>query len=254
MATTISYISDGGIATILLDSLNGKPPTLDGDVLAQLERCIERAREESPRLVFVRSSSARYFCVGADVNVLKETNEKTIVPWVMEGHRVLNLLEGLPMPVVAVVEGYAMGGGLELAMACDLIFASDTAQMAQSEAGLGFIPGWGATRRLKERVGSAKAKYLFYSGKLLAVEAAAMGLVEFVGDRSQLENELKQFGESVTGNNRNAISQFKEILNNQEGNARDENAAIEAFGSISCLHDADAKKRLGDFLERKKSK
>ena len=86
---------------------------------------------------------------------------------------------------MAVVEGYAMGGGLELAMACDLIFASETAQLAQSEAGLGFIPGWGGTRRLANRIGAAKAKYYYYSGKMIdATKAAEIGLIDFAGSQS----------------------------------------------------------------------
>lgn len=255
MTTSICYKAEGETATILLEAENGKPPTLDGEVLDQIESCIERAREESPRIVFVRSTSERFFCVGANINVLKEIDERTIVPWVMEGHRVLNLLEDLPMPIVAVVEGYAMGGGLELAMACDLIFASDQAQLAQSEAGLGFIPGWGGTRRLAARIGTPKAKYWFYSGKMMnAAEAAEIGLVDFVAGKDELEDELNRLMELVIANSRNSISQFKAILNNQERNARDENAAVEAFGSISCLQDADTKKRLSDFLEKKKSK
>ncbi len=136
-------------------------------MLSELERCIDQARADNPGIVLLRSASERFFCVGANINVLKETNEQTIVPWVMQGHRVLNQLEDLPMPVVAVVEGYAMGGGLELALACDLVFASDAAQLAQSEAGLGFIPVWGGSRRLVGRIGAAKAKYYYYSGKMM---------------------------------------------------------------------------------------
>jgi enoyl-CoA hydratase len=173
----------------------------------------------------------------------------------MQGHRVLNMLEDLPMPVIAVVEGYAMGGGLELAMACDLIFASDTARLAQSEAGLGFIPGWGGTRRLAGRIGTAKAKYYYYSGKMInAPEAAEIGLADFSGSKTELENELTDFTASLIANNRNALSQYKAILNNRERAARAENAAEEAFRSISCLQDPDTKHRLHDFLAKKGKK
>lgn len=253
--TAINYIEESGVGTILLTPPEGKPPTLDGEVLAELERCIEQALEAAPRVVCVRSASERFFCVGANINVLKETNEETIVPWVERGHRVLNQLEDLPMPVVAVVEGYAMGGGLELAMACDLIFASDTARLAQSEAGLGFIPGWGGTRRLAGRIGTSKAKYYYYSGKMIdAPKAAEIGLVDFVGSAAELEFELAEFSDSVISNNRNALEQFKRILNEQERAARDENAKVEALRSVSCLQDPDAQQRLHDFLSKKGKK
>ena len=243
---------EGEVAVIHLEPPEGKPPMLDGDVLGELESCIEEVRRQKSRIVWVRSTSERFFCVGANINVLQHTDEKTIIPWVMQGHRVLNMLEDLPVPVVAVVEGYAMGGGLELAMACDLIFASDNAQLAHSEATLGFVPGWGGTRRLAARIGASKAKYYYYRGKTIdAHRAAEIGLVDFVGSKGELESELNDFTASVISNNRNAICQFKTILNNQQRQARDENAAAEAFRSVSCLQDPDTQQRLHDFVTKK---
>ena len=253
--TRIKCRIEGEVAVIHLEPPEGKPPTLDGDVLEEFENCVEEVRRQESRVVLVRSTSERFFCVGANINVLQHTDEKTIIPWVMQGHRVLNMLEDLPVPVIAVVEGYAMGGGLELAMACDLIFASDNAQLAHSEATLGFVPGWGGTRRFTARIGASKAKYYYYSGKTInAHKAVEIGLVDFVGSKAELENELNQFTASVIANNRNAICQFKAILNNQQRKARDENAAAEAFRSISCLQDSDTLQRLHDFITKKRKK
>ena len=253
--TRMKYCFEDQVATILMESLPGKPTTLDGDVLQEFENCIKEVRRQKSRVVLVRSASDRFFCVGANVNVLRHTDEKTIIPWVMQGHRVLNMLEDLPVPVVAVVEGYAMGGGLELAMACDLIFASDNAQLAHSEATLGFVPGWGGTRRLAARIGASKAKYYYYRGKTIdAQRGAEIGLVDFVGSKGELENELNDFTSSVIANNPNAICQFKAILNNQQRQARDQNAAVEAFRSVSCLQDPDAQQRLHDFITKKGKK
>ena len=250
--TRIKCRIKGEVAVILLEPPEGKPPTLDGDVLGKLESCIEEVRRQKSRIVWVRSTSERFFCVGANINVLQHTDEKTIIPWVMQGHRVLNMLEDLPVPVVAVVEGYAMGGGLELAMACDLIFASDNAQLAHSEATLGFVPGWGGTRRLAARIGASKAKYCFYNGKTIdAHKAVKIGLVDFAGSKGELENELNDFTASVIANNRNAIYQFKTILNDQQRQGRDGNAAVEAFRSVSCLQDPDTLQRLHDFITKK---
>jgi len=253
--TRIKCRIKGEVAVILLEPPEGKPPTLDGDVLGELESCIEEVRRQKSRIVWVRSTSERFFCVGANINVLQHTDEKTIIPWVMQGHRVLNMLEDLPVPVVAVVEGYAMGGGLELAMACDLIFASDNAQLAHSEATLGFVPGWGGTRRLAARIGASKAKYCFYNGKTIdAHKAVKIGLVDFAGSKGELENELNDFTASVIANNRNAIYQFKTILNDQQRQGRDGNAAVEAFRSVSCLQDPDTLQRLHDFITKKGKK
>ena len=205
--------------------------------------------------MWLRSTSERFFCVGANINVLKHTDEQTIIPWVMQGHRVLNMFEDLPVPVVAVMEGYAMGGGLELAMACDLIFASDNALLAHCEATMGFVPGWGGTRRLAARIGASKAKYYYYSGKTIdAHKAAEIGLVDFAGSKTELENELNEFTAAVIANNRNAICQFKAVLTAQQRQARDETAAAEAFRSVSCLQDPDTKQRLHDFITKKGKK
>lgn len=253
--TRIKCQIEGQVATILMEPLPGKPTTLDGDSLGELESCIQEVRQQKSRIVWLRSTSERFFCVGANINVLKHTDEQTIIPWVMQGHRVLNMLEDLPVPVVAVIEGYAMGGGLELAMACDLIFASDNAQLAHCEATMGFVPGWGGTRRLAARIGASKAKYYYYSGKTIdAHKAAEIGLVDFAGTRHELENELNDFTASVIANNQNAICQFKAILNDQQRQARDENATAEASRSVSCLQDPDTKQRLHDFIMKKGKK
>ncbi|MCH2206939.1 MAG: enoyl-CoA hydratase/isomerase family protein [Lentisphaerales bacterium] len=253
--TDIQLYIDNKVATLLLDPADNKPAALDLDVLQKLNYCMEEIEIQQPDVVLVKSTSERFFCVGANINALKDINEDTIENWVKEGHKVFNRLEDLPMPVIAVVNGYAMGGGLELAMACDLIFASENAKLAQSEAGLGFIPGWGGTHRLPQRLGTSKAKYYFYSGKMLtATEAALVGLVDFCGTQAELEVEAQNFVQSIQSSNSNAIRQFKTILNDQQRAARNENTDIEASRSISCLQDSDTKQRLHDFLNKKGKK
>jgi enoyl-CoA hydratase len=252
MHTKINTELNGEVATLWLTPPEGKPPTLDQHVLDALEACMDWVETQPAKLLLIRSHSERFFCVGADINVLKETTEATIGAWVEAGHRVLNRLEDLSLPVIAVVEGYAMGGGLELAMACDLIFCSEAAVFAQSEASLGFIPGWGGTRRLAQRIGRAKAKYYFYSGKLIkASRAAEIGLVDFAGGKNQLNQELIEFSQSAFANSPNAIREFKSVLNIEESLGRDANMQTEVAHSITCLKDPDAKARLRDFLAKR---
>jgi enoyl-CoA hydratase len=254
-STTIKLAIDGGIATIFLQPPENKPPTLDLDVLGELANCADEIHSQQPRVVFLRSTSGRFFCVGANLDALKAIDENSIAAWVRRGHEVFNQIEDLTMPVIAVVEGYAMGGGLELAMACDLIFSSREAKFAQSEATLGFIPGWGGTHRLNRRIGVSKAKFHFYSGKMLgAQEAAEIGLVDLVAKPGELETALHDYSHSILNANRNAISQFKTILNDQQRASRDENATIEASHSVTCLQDPDTKQRLHNFLTKKGKK
>ncbi len=252
MRTAVNLSIEGDVAELQLVPPEGKPPTIDWDVLRELEEKIAEIEKSQARIAFLSSASERFFCVGANIAVLKETNSETIVPWVKLGHKVFNRLEDLPCPVVALVSGYAMGGGLELAMACDLIFASDTVRLAQSEAGLGFIPGWGGSRRLVDRIGVAKAKYYFYTGEMLDSQTALVcGLVDFVGGVNELEEKKSAFAESVLKNNYNAISTFKKIVNSEILAARERNADMEANHSIGCLKDEDALNRLNAFLNKK---
>ena len=246
---------EGEVATLHLVPPEGKPPTMDQDVLTMLGNVISELENAAPRLLIVRSRSSRFFCVGANIAVLKETNADTIIPWVKLGNEVLNRLEDLPYPVIAVVEGYAMGGGLELAMACDLIFAADSARFAQSEAGLGFIPGWGGCRRLAGRVGVGMAKYYFFSGRMLGSSTAKeLGLVDVVAPAEELELELQAYVSEVLKNSRYAIQTFKKLINEEELSARERNISAEAFNSVGCLQEPDTKHRLNAFLAQRKRK
>lgn len=231
----------------------GKPPTLDVSVLEELEAAITDLEANACRAVVVRSASDKYFCVGANLEVLKNTDADSIVPWVMLGHRVLNRLEDLPCPVIARVDGFAMGGGLELAMSCDLIFAAETARLGQTEAKLGFIPGWGGCRRLADRVGVSTAKKLFFTGRVLnGGEAERCGLVDFSGTTEELEREMAATLEAIGGNSRYALATFKKLLAAKDCGERERNAAAEALQSRGCLLDSETLERLEAFLNRRK--
>jgi enoyl-CoA hydratase/carnithine racemase len=252
-STNLVLKRDDRIATLTLTPPDSKPPTLDPNVLAQLDQAIAEIESNLPGLVILQSASPKYFCVGANLNVLKETNEHTIVPWVQQGHRVLNRLEDLPCPVIAKVTGYALGGGLELALAADFILSGDQAKFGLTEANLGFIPGWGGSRRLAAKIGDAAAKRYFFTGQMLdATEAYRLRLVEFVGNHEQLENEMAAITKSILSCSQYAVRTFKKILNDEQRAARDRNAAVEADLSRGCLRDPNTIQRLQNFLNQKK--
>ena len=188
-----------------------------------------------------------------DINVLKELDSSTIEEWVRHGHRVFSRLEDLPVPTIAMVDGYTMGGGLELALCCDFIYAGANAKFSQSEARLGFIPGWGATRRLPERVGAQRAKQLFYSGEMISgAQAKAIGLADEYGETDELETTLSTFEAAVCENSPSAIERFKAILHEEQKAARERNTEEEVRHSIACMEDPDTKQRVDAFLNRKK--
>lgn len=253
MHTSLQTVIDDPVATLTFIAPSGKPPAIDQAVLSQLTTAINELRKSRPRLLVINSRSEKYFCVGANLNILKGIDSESIVPWVRQGHAVLNQLEDLPFPVIAHVSGYALGGGLELAMAADLIFASSNAVFGQTEAGLGFIPGWGGCFRFPERVGHARAKRYFYTSELIdAATAAEIGLVDFVGEPSGVAAALAELQEKILANSAYAIETFKRIVNDQRKTARDAHAEIEAQASRGCLEGPSTQERLKAFFERKR--
>jgi enoyl-CoA hydratase len=203
----------------------------------------------------VRSSSDRYFVVGANINALQTIDAETIVPWVTKGHTVFNQLESLPMPVIARIEGYALGGGLELAMACDILAASRNAKFGQPEANLGFVTGWGGSHRLPRRVGLGRAKELFFTGKVIdAEQASAIGLIDFVGDSSELEEYLSSLIEGIRRCSGLAVSEMKKLVNDSLDLTLEQACAAEAVASSICIASQDTKVRVTEFLESRKKR
>jgi len=241
-----------GRATLRLSPPSGKPPTLDHEVLDAFEAHLTALENDPPRSLVVRSDSAKFFCVGANVAMLKNVDAERIAAWVEHGHRVLNRLEDLPCPAIARVTGYALGGGLELAMACDLIFTDRSAQLGLTEAKLGFIPGWGGSRRLAQRVGPGRAKQMFFAAQRLDAEHAyAWGLIDRVEpDESSLNATLDAYLDAIDACSAQALATFKRLLSAEEKDARERNGAAEANFSKACVEDADTARRLDEFLNR----
>ena len=250
MTTQVLSSFDGPLCTITLQPPEGKPPTLDHDVIAALDAVLTdlETRAGALRAVVIRSGSPKVFCAGANLRVMETIDERTIVPWVERGHRLMNRLEALPLPVIARVEGHAMGGGLELALACDLIFASSAARFAQSEARLGLITGWGGSFRLVRRVGLARAKDLALSGRVIdAAEAARIGLADWHGTPEELDRHLAAWVAEVAANGAVAVREVKRLLAACANQPADP-AALESAASVVCLRDGDAAARIREFL------
>ena len=251
---TTTYADD--VCTLTLHPPEGKPPTLDPTVLDAFDRVLDEIETRSANLaaVVLQSASPKFFCAGANVNVLETINRDTIGPWVERGHRLMNRIEALPVPVIARVEGYALGGGLELAMACDLLFASSNAKFGQTETKLGFVTGWGGSYRLVRRVGLARAKELVFTGRIFdAEEAARLGIAEWQGAPAALAAHIQEVLAAVVANSRVANRAMKHLLASCTHTSLAENAAIETAASQHCLgKDGDAAERLRNFLTKKK--
>jgi enoyl-CoA hydratase len=253
MPTRVTLTEQGDTAYVTLASeIAGKPPTLDLGVLAQLDVCLHEIQDrlDGLRAMVLGSDSQRYFVVGADINALEALDADTIVPWIERGHAVFDQLEDLPLPTVARVDGYALGGGLELAMACDLIVASEGARFGQPEAGLGFVAGWGGTHRLPRRVGVARAKELFFSARIVdAQEALRLGLVDFVGDSEATDAYLAALLQGIRSCSPLALAEMKQLANKSPGLDRRANCRAEVVASVRCVSSPDTINRVRAFLE-----
>jgi enoyl-CoA hydratase len=187
------------VATVLLDRgsrLNALVPEL----LLDLETALDEVAASTVRAVLVRTAGTRAFSVGADIDVFS-----TLTPadmwrnWTAVGHRVFTRLAALPQPTIAVVDGAALGGGLELALACDFRIARADAQLGLPETGLGLLPGWGGTERLTRLIGPARAKDLILTRQPVdAATALAWGLVTRA-PADGLDDEVERFTTELLG-------------------------------------------------------
>ena len=257
MQTHVRFERDGDIGYLVLACDEpGKPPTLDFQTLDELEQRIGEVRSTDDLCaVIVKSDSEKYFVVGANINALMTLNTETIVPWVQRGHVVLNQLAALPLPVIARVEGFCLGGGLELAMACDLIVASRNAKLGQPEANLGLVAGWGGCHRLPRRVGAARAKEMFFTARILSAEEAySIGLVDFAGDSETLQSHMATLLQGIRSLSRMALAQMKSLVDQSFDITVEEDCQKEAEASRLCMLTDDTKARVTDYLENRKKR
>jgi enoyl-CoA hydratase len=200
----------GAVATLTLDrprALNA----LDATTLRELARAIrELRRDAAVRALVVTGAGDKAFSAGADIAAMAAMSGADGHAYSHLGHEVLARLEALAMPVVAAVNGVALGGGLELALACDLIVASEKARLGQPEINLGLIPGFGGTQRLVRRIGQTRARELIYLGHAIgAEEALRVGLVNKVVPHERLAEEAAKLAADLASKAPVAMAQAK---------------------------------------------
>jgi enoyl-CoA hydratase len=246
LSTSIRFDRDAQSVRLLPPP--GKPPTLDLTSLTELLSALEDARRASPVLLTLRSGSPRHFCVGANINALETLSPNTIEGWIRAGHHAMTHLEGFPCPTIAIVDGHALGGGLELALACDFIYATPRSVFGLPEARLGFVPGWGCTR-LAARIGTALAKRFLFTGNMIPAEQAEnLGLVDFLGSPDEIEAKVSEDRESLAHSAPHALAALKQAMmaSHKEANDRGREAELEA--SRNCISHPETRTRVKDFL------
>jgi enoyl-CoA hydratase len=241
----IDVSSDGGVCVVTIDrqdALNA----LDVETLTELrDRLREVAADESVRTVVLTGAGEKAFVAGADIKYMSGLGPDDAKGWGALGHEAARLLETMPKPTIAAINGFALGGGCELALACDIRYASSRAKLGQPEINLGIVPGWGGTQRLARVCGIGVAKELIFSGRTVdAEEALRIGLVNAIAD-PVLDKALETARE-LAAKSPVALALAKRLVNMSPG-ALD--AEADAFGELFASE--DAREGLTAFVEKR---
>lgn len=243
-----------GIATIVFNrpkALNA----LNSDLLDEFSDALDSiAADESIRVLVLSGSGEKAFVAGADIKELASRNPLSGKLFARKGQLVISKLQDLAIPVIAAVNGFALGGGSEIALASDFIYASETASFGLPEITLGIIPGFGGTQRLPRLIGMNRAKELIYTGKMLpAQEAFAVGMVNKVVPPDQLMEEVLKTARNIAAKGKTSLRAAKQAVNNGMNVDLASGLNIEVDAFALCMTSEDSKEGLNAFIEKRKA-
>ena len=254
MYQTIRYEKQDQIAIVTIDrpeALNA----LNGTVITELELVVAALENDRDVRCMILTGEGRSFVAGADIGEQYPLNLDGGRRWGQRGSALLRRIEKREFPTIAAVNGFALGGGCELALSCDIILASEKAKFGQPEVGLGITPGFSGTQRLPRRVGIAKAKELIFSGKVIgAAEAEKIGLVNAVYAPEELIPGAIAMAKSFTANAPIAVKYSKACIDRGMQMDIDDGIALENELFAMCFATADQKEGMSAFVEKRKEK
>ena len=250
---TLTYEEAEGIATITITrpkSLNA----LNGEVLEELLSLLETiGQDETIRVLIFTGAGEKAFVAGADISELSEFTPLQAKHFSEKGHCVMERIQNLAIPVIAAVNGFALGGGLELALACDFIYASENAKFGVPEITLGIIPGFGGTQRLPRIVGKNISKEMVFTGKTLsAEEGEKLGFVNQVLPAESLMEETRKTAKNMAAKGKVSLNQAKQAINRGMDVDLATGCRIEIDAFSLCLASSDAREGTSAFLEKRK--
>jgi len=286
--STMKYVLLEPMGEIALIKIN-RPEALNSmnlDVIWELSKTIDIVGvDDSIKAVIITGSGEKSFCAGADISYMVNIGPVEAEKYASSAQAVLNKIEKLDKPVIAAVNGFALGGGCELALVCDIRIASSNAKLGQPEVTIGIPPGWGGTQRLLRIVGPSKAKELIFTGKMInADEAYEIGLVNNVvklDDQDEIPDQVPQddvvkvkerdkeiakilnkklinqaltLTKEITKNSYNAVKTSKFLINKGMDMDIDSGLRMEIYGWALCFAHEDRKKLMSAFLNKSKKK
>lgn len=249
----IIYEKSEGVATITLN----RPEAMNAiskEVVEEVIQALGDAKDdESIRVVILTGAGEKAFSAGADIKAMIGMNALRARELSLMGEKLCLAFENFEKPVIAVLNGYALGGGLEVAMACDLRIASENARMGQTEVNIGLIPGWGGTQRLTRLIGATKAKELVFTGRMIdAKTAEQLGILNMVIPADKFKETVTQFAKDLAAKPPVAIKVAKSLINKGADIGLDSALALEREGFSVVASTEDLQEGVKAFTEKRK--
>jgi enoyl-CoA hydratase len=246
---------DGEIGVVTIN----RPKVLNAlrtDVLRELASCFkELAIDDSVKVVVITGAGDKAFVAGADISEMAVLDPKKAKDFSEFGNAVFLGIEKFPKPVIAALNGYALGGGCELLMSCDIVIASDKAKIGQPEVKIGIPPGFGGTQRMPRILGKTKAKELIFTGDFVtAEEALRIGLVNKVVPHEKLMEEAKAMAKIIASRAQAAVTMAKQLINEGVNVDIETGIALESKGFAVCFATNDQKEGMKAFMEKREAK
>ena len=247
----VDYEVDGAVGIITINrpkALNA----LNEDVLNDLEQVFDAVDLNTVRCLILTGAGDKSFVAGADIGAMSTMTKAEGTAFGKKGNDIFLKIEKFPIPVIAAINGFALGGGCEISMSCDIRICSDNAMFGQPEVGLGITPGFGGTQRLARLVGAGMAKQLIYTARnIKADEAYRIGLVNAVYPFEELLPAAKKMAASIAGNAPIAVRACKKAINEGLQVSIDEGCVIEEELFGSCFESYDQREGMANFLRKK---
>ena len=228
---------------------------LNSTVLEELDKTLDAVNLEEIRCLILTGAGQKSFVAGADIGEMSSLTKEEGEAFGKKGNDVFRKLETFPIPVIAAINGFALGGGCEIAMSCDIRVCSDNAVFGQPEVGLGITPGFGGTQRLPRLVGAGMAKQMIYTGRnIKADEAYRIGLVNAVYTQEELMAQAEKMAAGIAKNAPIAVRNCKKAINDGLDTDMDQAIVIEEKLFGDCFETEDQKYGMAFFLDKNKEK
>ena len=251
--TLVNTSTSDGICTVKInrpDKLNAMSIDVARELIKEFE---DLGKNDDVKVIILTGEGQKAFSAGADIEYMSKISADESVEYARLGQLVTSTIELVKQPTIAAINGFALGGGCEVAMSCDIRLASDTAKIGQPEVTIGIPPGWGGTQRLMRIVGIAKAKELVYTGKMIrADEAMEIGLVNRVFPLDTLMEEAVKMAGAIAANSAMGVQMSKMAINKGRNADLDTGLGIELLAWRNCFTHDDRAQRMTEFVNKSK--